>query len=57
MSRKEEIAKRIADQATEWFRDRVRAAYLRGWEDAEKNMYDKADALLEVLKNEAQEEE
>lgn len=57
MSKKNDIAKRVADQATEWFRDKIKSAYLKGWEDAEKNMYDKADALLEVLNSEAQEEE
>lgn len=55
MSRKNEIAKAIADQSTEWFRDRIRSAYLKGWDDAEKNMYEKADALLEVVREEMKE--
>lgn len=57
MSRKNELAKVVADQSTEWFRDKIRSAYLRGWDDAEKNMYQKADALIEVLKAEAKEGE
>lgn len=57
MSRKHDLAKVVADQSTEWFRDKIRSAYLRGWDDAEKNMYQKADALIEVLKAEAEEDE
>ena len=28
----------------------VRQAYMQGWDDAEKNMYEKAEALLEVVR-------
>lgn len=55
MSAKTDNAKKVADQSTEWFRDNIRRAYIRGWEDAERNMYAKADALLEVLKTESEE--
>lgn len=57
MSKKNDMAKAIADQTTGWFRDKIKSAYIRGWEDAEKNMYQKADALLEVLKTETAEDE
>ena len=56
MSRKHEIAKAIADQTTEWFKERIRSAYLKGWDDAEKNMYDKADALIEIIRASKEEE-
>lgn len=56
MSRKHEIAKAIADQTTEWFKERIRSAYLKGWDDAEKNMYEKADALMEVIHSERDED-
>jgi len=56
MSRKHEIAKAIADQTTEWFKERIRSAYLKGWDDAEKNMYDKADALIEIIRESKEEE-
>lgn len=50
MSRKNEIAQVVADQSTEWFRSKIRQAYMQGWDDAEKNMYEKAEALLEVVR-------
>ena len=54
---KTDNAKKVADQSTEWFREKIRLAYIRGWEDAERNMYAKADALLEVLRTEPKEVE
>jgi len=49
MSRKNEVANAMADRYSEWFRSKIREAYLKGWEDSERSMLERAEALVMVL--------
>lgn len=42
---RDERAKQFADQTSGWYEAKIREAYRAGWNDAERNMMEKAEAL------------
>lgn len=54
---RDEKAKEYAEQSAAWYEAKIREAYRAGWNDAERNMYDKADALVKVIREQREEEE
>lgn len=54
---RDEKAKEYAEQSASWYEAKIREAYRAGWNDAERNMYDKADALVKVIREQREEKE
>lgn len=54
---RDERAKQFADQTSGWYEAKIREAYRAGWNDAERNMMEKAEALMIVLKEQMEAEE
>jgi hypothetical protein len=54
---KEESAKKYSELSAGWYEAKIREAYRAGWDDAERNMYEKAEALVQVLKEQRGEQE
>lgn len=54
---RDEKAKQFADQTSGWYEAKIREAYRAGWNDAERNMMEKAEALMLVMKEQREAEE
>ena len=54
---RDERAKQFADQTSGWYEAKIREAYRAGWNDAERNMMEKAEALMLVMKEQREVEE
>lgn len=54
---RDEKAKQFADRTSGWYEAKIREAYRAGWNDAERNMMEKAEALMLVMKEQREETE
>ena len=54
---RDEKAKEYASVSAGWYEAKIREAYRAGWNDAERNMMDKAEALVQVVREQREAEE
>ena len=47
---RDDNAKKFAAQSADWYEAKIREAYRAGWNDAERNMMEKAEALVQVVR-------
>ena len=53
---RDDNAKKFAAQSADWYEAKIREAYRAGWNDAERNMMEKAEALVQVVREQREEE-